>query len=113
MQFATTPTSTTPSLKEYLSLKGTELGKRIQKSESTFYIYAGVSIVVSALFIATASVGINVYNSCIDFGTSGDRVSGMRVFFIIMLVIAILVFLAAIAGLIVYMKYFRTVPSLA
>jgi len=105
----TAPTPAAPtslSVQDFAQQKTQELGRRIKRSQNTFYITSAVAIIASGLFIATASVGINVYNSCRDFGESSERVSGLSAFFIIMLIISIIVFLGAIAGLVVYLYYF-------
>lgn len=79
-----------------------------RRSKGSFLVISGITIVLSALFIATASIGINVYNRCQNFG--GNDPSGLNVFFIIMLVIAILAFLAAIIALILYFQYNKNLP---
>lgn len=76
----------------------------IDKSGTTFYTISSISIVASILFIATSSVGINIYNSCTSFGD--NDLSGLKSFFIIMLVIALLVLVGTIIALVIYVKFF-------
>lgn len=76
-----------------------------------FLVADSVAIIASALFVATASIGVNVYNSCRDFGPAKDRVSGLKIFFIIMIIIALLVFLGAIGLMVVFFVYGGATPT--
>lgn len=67
-----------------------------------------ITIVSTAFFIITSSIGINIYNSCDSFGPSDEnraRVKPLQVFFILMLVLSLLVFVAAVVGLVLYFIY--------
>lgn len=97
------------SFRQFFNLKGTQLGTSVKKSQSTFYLISSLTIIATALLIATSSIGINVYNSCVDFNGSKDRVAGLQTFFIAMLIISILGFAAAIAGLVIYIRYWKNI----
>ena len=86
---------------------GASVLKNIHQSRATFYIVCSVTIVISALFIATTSYAINVYNSCQNFGDAADRLSGTRMFFGFMLAFALVVFIGSIAAIVIYSYFFK------
>lgn len=54
-------------------------------------------LVASGLLAATAGIGINLQNTCRDFGSAANRVKPLKTFNIVMLVLALLLFLYAIS----------------
>jgi hypothetical protein len=59
-------------------------------------VLSRIGIITAALLIATSSIGINVINRCANFG--GDDVSGLKNFFIALLVISIIILLATVGA---------------
>ena len=89
-----------------------QLSDSLKKSQTTFYGTVAVAAAVSVLLLATSAVGLEVYNSCADFGTNNEKVKGPRSFLIAMLVISILAILATIAVAVVYYYYSQPIQVL-
>lgn len=81
-----------------------------QKGYSSVFSWVAPIIVAttcSIFFVATSSIGINIYNSCTKFGENDenrDRVKNLQYFFIAMLVLA-LIFLCSCIGYVIWKGY--------
>lgn len=64
-------------------------------------------LVTSVALAATAGVGINIQNSCQDFGTSATerRVDGLKIYNVIVLILGIVMFIASFTPTFAYFYY--------